>query len=226
MMNYRFDWSPIWEARDLIAHGLLMTVAVSIVSLAVAIVIGFVVGTGGASGSRPARFAAGLFVETMRNVPLLIHMYVWYMALAFLRLPAFACAVLGLSLYSGAYVAEVVRAGIGSVRRGQMQAALATGLTRFQAFRLVIYPQALRIISPSLASLFSQLIKDSSLASVIAVSELTYEAGAIDGQTFRTFEVYITISVLYLILVTIASQLVMLVPGARNEASSARFADA
>jgi His/Glu/Gln/Arg/opine family amino acid ABC transporter permease subunit len=204
----------------------LMTVTVSLVALALAIVIGFVVGTGSASGTRPARLAAAFFVETMRNIPLLIHMYVWYMALAFLRLPAFACAVLGLSLYSGAYVAEVVRAGIGSVRRGQMQAALATGLTRFQAFRLVIYPQALRIISPSLASLFSQLIKDSSLASVIAVSELTYEAGAIDGQTFRTFEVYITISVLYLILVTVASQLVMLVPGARNEASSAKFADA
>ena len=226
MMNYQFDWSPIWGARDLIAHGLLMTVAVSLVSLAVAIVIGFIVGTGGASGTRPVRIAAAFFVETMRNIPLLIHMYVWYMALAFLRLPAFACAVLGLSLYSGAYVAEVVRAGIGSVRRGQMQAALATGLTRFQAFRFVVYPQALRIISPSLASLFSQLIKDSSLASVIAVSELTYEAGAIDGQTFRTFEIYITISVLYLILVTIASQLVMLVPGARNEASSTRFADA
>jgi His/Glu/Gln/Arg/opine family amino acid ABC transporter permease subunit len=225
-MNYRFDWTPIWEQRDLILSGLWMTIAVSLVSLAISIVIGFVVGTGGASGSRSARLGAALFVDTMRNIPLLIHMYIWYMALAFLKLPAFACAVLGLSLYSGAYVAEVVRSGIGAVRRGQMQAALATGLTRLQAFRFIIYPQALRIIAPSLASLFSQLIKDSSLASVIAVAELTYEAGAIEGQTFRTFEVYITISVLYLILVTVASQLVMLVPGARNDASSARFADA
>ncbi|KQY98349.1 hypothetical protein ASD45_20685 [Pseudolabrys sp. Root1462] len=225
-MNYRFDWTPIWEQRDLILSGLWMTIAVSLVSLAISIVIGFVVGTGGASGSRSARLGAALFVDTMRNIPLLIHMYIWYMALAFLKLPAFACAVLGLSLYSGAYVAEVVRSGIGAVRRGQMQAALATGLTRIQAFRFIIYPQALRIIAPSLASLFSQLIKDSSLASVIAVAELTYEAGAIEGQTFRTFEVYITISVLYLILVTVASQLVMLVPGARNDASSARFADA
>ena len=225
-MNYRFDWTPIWEQRDLILSGLWMTIAVSLVSLAISIVIGFVVGTGGASASRSARLGAALFVDTMRNIPLLIHMYIWYMALAFLKLPAFACAVLGLSLYSGAYVAEVVRSGIGAVRRGQMQAALATGLTRIQAFRFIIHPQALRIIAPSLASLFSQLIKDSSLASVIAVAELTYEAGAIEGQTFRTFEVYITISVLYLILVTVASQLVMLVPGARNDASSARFADA
>ncbi len=226
LTNYRFDWGPIWAARDLIASGLMMTIAVSLVALAISIVIGLIVGGGAASGSRPARVLAGLFVETMRNIPLLIHMYVWYMALAFLRLPAFTCAVLGLSLYSGAYVAEVVRTGIGAVRRDQFQAALATGLTRFQAMRLVVYPQALRMIAPSLASLFSQLIKDSSLASVIAVSELTYQAGAIDGQTFRTFEVYITISLLYLVLVTVASQLVMLLPGARSEASSARFVDA
>jgi ABC-type amino acid transport system permease subunit len=92
--------------------------------------------------------------------------------------------------------------------------------------RYIIYPQALRIIAPSLASLFSQLIKDSSLASVIAVGELTYQAGAIDGQTFRTFEVYITISLIYLVLVTAASQLVLLIPGSRSEAAAGRFADA
>ena len=225
-MNYHFNWGPIWEARGLIVHGFLVTIAVSAAALAISIVVGLLVGSGGSSGSRPVRAFAALYVETMRNIPLLIHMYFWYMALAFLRLPAFTCAVLGLSLYSGAYVAEVVRAGIGSVGRGQMQAALAAGLTHFQAMRFIVYPQALRIIAPSLASLFSQLIKDSSLASVIAVSELTYEAGSIEGQTFRTFEAYITISVLYLVLVTVASQLVMLIPGARGNTTTGRLADA
>jgi len=225
-MNYHFDWTPIWAARGLIAEGLAMTVALSAAALVFSTVIGLIVGGAAAAGSRAARALALAFTETMRNIPLLIHMYIWYMALAFLRLPAFSCAVLGLSLYSGAYVAEVVRAGIGAVGRGQMQAALATGLTRFQAMRYIVYPQALRIIAPSLASLFSQLIKDSSLASVIAVAELTYQAGAIEGQTFRTFEVYITISLIYLVLVTAASQLVLLIPGARNEAAAGRFADA
>jgi His/Glu/Gln/Arg/opine family amino acid ABC transporter permease subunit len=225
-MNYHFDWTPIWAARGLIVEGLLMTIAVSAVSLAFSTVIGLVVGGAATAGSRAVRGLALLFTETMRNIPLLIHMYIWYMALAFLRLPAFSCAVLGLSLYSGAYVAEVVRAGIGAVGRGQMQSALATGLTRFQAMRYIVYPQALRMIAPSLASLFSQLIKDSSLASVIAVGELTYQAGAIDGQTFRTFEVYITISLIYLVLVTAASQLVLLIPGSRSEAAAGRFADA
>ncbi|HEY5378465.1 MAG TPA: amino acid ABC transporter permease [Pseudolabrys sp.] len=225
-MNYHFDWTPIWAARGLIVEGLLMTIAVSAVSLAFSTVIGLVVGGAATAGSRAVRGLALLFTETMRNIPLLIHMYIWYMALAFLRLPAFSCAVLGLSLYSGAYVAEVVRAGIGAVGRGQMQSALATGLTRFQAMRYIVYPQALRMIAPSLASLFSQLIKDSSLASVIAVGELTYQAGAIDGQTFRTFEVYITISLIYLVLVTAASQLVLLIPGSRSDLAAGRFADA
>jgi His/Glu/Gln/Arg/opine family amino acid ABC transporter permease subunit len=225
-MTYHFDWTPIWTGRGLILEGLMMTVAVSAVSLALSTVIGLIVGGAATTGARAARGLALAFTETMRNIPLLIHMYVWYMALAFLRLPAFSCAVLGLSLYSGAYVAEVVRAGIGAVGRGQMQAALATGLTRFQSMRYIVYPQALRVIAPSLASLFSQLIKDSSLASVIAVAELTYEAGAIESQTFRTFEVYITISLIYLALVTAASQLVLLIPGSRSAMAEGRFADA
>jgi ABC-type amino acid transport system permease subunit len=146
--------------------------------------------------------------------------------LAFLQLPPFACAVFGLALYSGAYVAEIVRSGIGAVPRGQGLAALATGLTPRQALLLVIYPQALRIITPSLASVSSQLIKDSSLASVITVAELTYQASAIEGQTFRTFEVYIVISLLYLLLVSAVSYgLLLLVPGAREDAGH-RFGDA
>jgi His/Glu/Gln/Arg/opine family amino acid ABC transporter permease subunit len=225
-MSYRFDFGPIWQARDLIVSGFLMTVALSAAALIAALVIGFIVGGMGASTSRKLRAGSAVFVDTMRNIPLLVHMYFWYMALAFLKLPAFACAVLGLSLYSGAYVAEIVRAGVGSVPRGQTMAALATGLTRLDTLRYIIYPQALRIVAPSLASLFSQLIKDSSLASVIAVAELTYQAGAIEGQTFRTFEVYITISILYLVLVTAVSQLVLLIPGAREDALAGRLSDA
>jgi His/Glu/Gln/Arg/opine family amino acid ABC transporter permease subunit len=184
-----------------------------------------VVGTAGASSRKALRGLAAAYVEVMRNIPLLVHMYVWYIALAFLRLPPFACAVAALTLYSGAYVAETVRSGLGAVPRGQRLAALASGLTPTQVLMLVVYPQALRIITPSLASLFSQLIKDSSLASVITVAELTYQAAAIEGQTFRTFEVYITISLLYLALVTAVSYGLLLVPGAR-EAPARGFGDA
>ena len=214
-MTYRFDWSQLWAERALIVDGFLMTIAISAIALLLALVLGALVGTLAASRIRIARVAAGVFVECMRNIPLLIHMYFWYMALAYLRLPPFACAVLGLTLYSSAYVAEVVRTGIGSVPRGQAQAAAASGLRPAQVLALVVYPQALRNIAPSLASLSSQLIKDSSLASVIAVAELTYQAGAIEGQTFRTFEVYITIALLYLALVFVVSRSVNALAGAR-----------
>jgi His/Glu/Gln/Arg/opine family amino acid ABC transporter permease subunit len=216
-MPYKLDWLPIWNNRDLIVEGFLTTIALSAAGLVLALIIGVAVGTAGSSRARMPHWCAAAYVELMRNIPLLVHMYFWYMGLAFLRLPPFACAVAALALYSGAYVAEVVRAGIGAVPQGQRLAALATGLTPVQAFRLVIYPQALRVIMPSLASVISQLIKDSSLASVITVAELTYEATAIEGQTFRTFEVYIVISLLYLLLVSIVTYGLLLVPGAREE---------
>lgn len=225
-MDYRLDWAPIWHNRGLIAEGFVATIALSAAALVLAILIGIIVGTAGAARSRTLRTAAATYVETMRNIPLLIHMYFWYMALVVLKLPAFECAVLGLSIYSGAYVAEIVRSGIGSVPRGQFLAAFAIGLTPFQALRFVIFPQVLRIVAPSLASLMSQLIKDSSLASVIAVADLTYQAGAIEGQTFRTFEIYITISLLYLLLVTAVSRIVMALAGTSDGAATEKLSDA
>ena len=218
-MAYIFDWTPIWDNRDLIADGLLTTIALSALGLCLALVIGLLVGTAGASQSRLLRMFAAAYVEIMRNIPLLVHMYFWYMGLAFLRLPPFVCAVAALTLYSGAYVAETVRTGIGAVPRGQRLAAQATGLTPAKVLLLVVYPQALRIIMPSLASISSQLIKDTSLASVITVAELTYQASAIEGQTFRTFEIYITISLLYLALVMLVTWGLMLLPGARDSST-------
>jgi His/Glu/Gln/Arg/opine family amino acid ABC transporter permease subunit len=208
-MGYGFDWSPIWHHRDQIASGLLTTIALSIVGLLGALLIGMAVGTAGASRRRSARVLAVLYVEGVRNVPLLLHIYLWFLGFSAIQLPAFLCAALGLSIYSGAYAAELIRTGLTSVPAHQSEAASALGLRRWATLRHVIYPQAFRAIAPSLASLSSQLVKDSSLASVVAVGELAYEAGAIDADTFRTFEVYATITVLYLLLVTISSHLIL-----------------
>ena len=225
-MNYHFDWAPIWAHRDILLSGFALTVAVSATALVLAVVLGTLLGTLATAQSRVPRVGAAIVVECTRNVPLLIHMYFWYIGLAFLRLPPFLCAVFGLAIYSAAYVGEIVRGGIDAVARGQSQAALATGLTRAQALRFVIYPQALRIIAPSLAGLFSQLIKDSSLASVITVAELSFAASAIESDTFRSFEVYITISALYIVLVLATSNLVLLLPGAHRPQFATRVADA
>ncbi len=208
-MSYSFDWSVLWRYREQLLAGFALTLALSIVSLIVAVLVGVVAGAAVESEHRWPRGIAAAYVEIARNVPLLVHLYVWYLGLSALRLPAFWCGVLGLSLYSGAYVAEIVRSGLQGVAVGQRAAGLASGLSQPQVLRHIVYPQALRIVAPSLAGLFSQLIKDSSLASVISVAELTFVAGAIEGDTFRTFEAYIGISVLYLIAVTAISQVTL-----------------
>jgi His/Glu/Gln/Arg/opine family amino acid ABC transporter permease subunit len=214
--NYTFNWLPIWQNRGLLLEGFVMTVELSFSALIVATLLGLFTGTISAVGNRAGRLIASTWVDLMRNVPLLIHMYIWYMALSFLQIPAFFCALLALSIYSSAYVSEIVSAGIQSLPVGQSQAAYATGLTTPNVLRLIIYPQVLRRIAPSLGGVFSQLIKDSSLASVIAVAEITYQAGALDGQTFRTFEIYITILVLYLLLVTSVTQSMNLIFWRKN----------
>lgn len=206
------DFASIWAHRDQIAAGLVTTIALSAAGLVGALLIGLPVGAAGASSARPLRVAAIVYVESVRNVPLLLHIYFWYFGLAWLELPAPLCAVLGLSIYSGAYAAEIVRAGLVAVLPGQADAARALGLGRWRTLRLVVVPQAFRIVAPSLASLFSQLIKDSSLASVITVGELAYQAGAIEADTFCSAETYATVAALYLLLVTLVSAAVLRPP--------------
>src|SRR5690348_10612727 len=118
-MQYRFDFAPVWANRDLILDGLAATIGLSALGLLLALIVGVAVGTAGASHRTAPRAAAAAYVEVMRNIPLLVHMYVWYVGLAFLKLPPFWCAVAALTLYSGAYVAETIRAGLNAVPRGQ-----------------------------------------------------------------------------------------------------------
>jgi len=209
-VQYTFDWFVLWRYRESLWNGLVMTVELSLVALAAAILIGIIFGTMNSSKNRALRALAVSYVEVCRNIPLLVHILFWYVGLASLRIPNYWCGVVGLAMHSGAYIAEIVRSGIQSVPAGQAEAALSTGLTRTQVMIYVIYPQALRMVLPSLAGMFSQLIKDSSLASVIAVAELTFQAGKIEGETFRSFEAYLGISVLYLLFITTITQSIQL----------------
>lgn len=200
--QYQFDWSVLWTWRAALLEGAALTLLLSLAGLAGAVAIGALAGAGSSAARRSLRLAAAFYVETARNIPLLVHIYFWYLGLSTLRLPAFWCASLALMIYCGAFVAEIVRAGLQSVPPGQRAAALASGLTAGQTLFHVVYPQALRIVAPSLAGVFSQLIKDSSLASVVSVAELTFQAGEIEGTTFRSFEAYIGITLIYLVIVT------------------------
>ena len=199
------DFAPVWAHRDLLVEGVAATIALSIVSLVGALLIGVPVGAAGASSVRPLRAAAIAYVESVRNVPLLLHIYAWYFGMDWLAIPAPLCVVLGMSIYFGAYAAEIVRAGLVAVPAGQVDAARVLGLGRWRTLRLVVLPQAFRIMSPSLADLFSQLIRNSSLASVVGVGEVAYQAGAIEADTFRGAETYGTVAAIYLLLVTLAS---------------------
>jgi len=139
-------------------------------------------------------------VEFFRNTPLLIQIFFFFHALprAGLTLSAFASALWALSIYTAAYVAEVVRAGVQSIHRGQMEAARSLGFSYLEAMRYIILPQAFAITVPPLGNLFIALLKNTSLASTIAVAELVYQGELIDSRTFRTFEVFAAVGILYL----------------------------
>jgi len=160
------------------------------------------------SGSLPGRWLARAYLETVRNTPLLIQLLFLYFVLApVLGLDALTTAVLGLSLFEGAYVSEILRAGIASLDPGQWDAAQSLGMSRPAAYRLVILPQAVRRVLPPLASQSVSLVKDSSLASAIAIGELTLRGSSIVSETFLSFEIWFTVALLYWLVTTSLSVL-------------------
>jgi putative glutamine transport system permease protein len=148
------------------------------------------------------RGAARLVIEFFRNVPILIQLFFYYYGLPRLglSLSAFTCATVGLSIYSGVYIAEALRAGVLAVGRGQFEAALSCGLTRRAALRYVVLPQAARLVIPPLTNLFVFTIKTSALASAVTVEELMHVTETLESETFRTFELFTAAAMLYLVL--------------------------
>jgi polar amino acid transport system permease protein len=198
---YRLDWSVVWRNSALLTDGLAVTLELSVVALLVSVLIGIAGAYARLSPYRPVSSAAGAYVEFVRNIPLLLIMFFIYFGLpAFhLTLTERLSAVLALSLYSGAYMTEIFRAGILAVAAGQVEAGKALGLTGFQISRAVVLPQAFRVVLPSLGNQFISLIKDSSLAVAISVRELTYAAVRINDISWRIFEVYSVIAGMYLV---------------------------
>ena len=198
---YKLDFGVLVEYLPQMLAGLRMTFVISLLS----IIGGTILGVAGAlsriSRNRLLNVLAAIYVEWIRNTPLLIQLLFIYFGLGvFLPLSAFVSAVLALSIFSGAYITEIIRAGIQSIHKGQREAALSLGMTEGQAMFLVILPQAFKRILPPLAGQFISLIKDSSLVSVIAVTELTYAAKNVITMTFRAFEVWIAVALFYFIL--------------------------
>jgi polar amino acid transport system permease protein len=198
-----FDFTVITDHWHFLGLGVLVTLALSVASGVTSLVAGFVVALGRLYGPRALRPAIVLYVDSMRAVPVLVVLVWTFFALplvAGITLPPFWAALAGLTVHLAAYAAEIVRAGIESVRPGQTRAALALGMSQAQVLRRIVLPQALVRMLPAFGSLLSVTIKDTAIASVIAVPELMRQSETVAGQSFQPIEVYSFAMLVYFVL--------------------------
>ena len=197
------DWSVIGAHRHALAAATGRTVLLTVTTMAIAVPCGIVVASVRLYAWAPLRAIATAYVELFRNLPLILLVYWAFYVLPIatdVGLSPFATGLAALALNVTAYNAETFRAGIGSIRRGQLEAAMALGMSRTQAVRRIVLPQAVRRILPVLASTWVSLFKDTSLVSVIAVPELAYVAMQVRAQTFRVLEMLTAMAAIYWLL--------------------------
>ncbi len=196
-MQYTFDWGVLLTYKGLLLQGLWLTIKLAVFGFVFSTIFGVLLGVGRISRNRAIRFLATSYVEFFRNIPLIVHIFFLYFGLG---LGSFASGLIGIVLYSSAFMAEVVRAGIQSIPKTQYEAAYAAGLSRFNVIRYVILPQAIAIVLPPLATEFVNLIKNTAIALTVGVEELTFMTQEIDSATFRGFEAATAATVIYTIL--------------------------
>lgn len=203
-LDMTWNWRVVWEYRTAFWRGWLSTVGIACASLVVSCLIGLLAAVMLRSRFRLVEATARVYVELIRGTPLLVQLLVgWYVLAAAMQLGTGLRGVVGvvvLALFSGAYMAEIIRGGLDAIPRGQIDSARAIGLTPSQTLRLVILPQAVRIVLPAVAGQLVSLIKDSSLLSVISIGEFTFAARNVNSATYSTLESYLPLAVGYLLL--------------------------
>ncbi|MGM0743525.1 MAG: amino acid ABC transporter permease [Pseudomonadota bacterium] len=194
-----FDFIPVWNNRDILIEGILNTLLISVIAIPVGVCVGVLVCLFRISKTRLLRWPAILYIEVMRNIPLLILIFMLFYALPFygLRLSGLTTGFICLSIYGGAYFAEIFRGGVEAVSKGQFDAAKALGLKYGFYMRRVIFPQLYSYVFPPATNIALTMIKESSLLSMITVAELTYAAHEINGRTFTPVETFTTIALIY-----------------------------
>jgi His/Glu/Gln/Arg/opine family amino acid ABC transporter permease subunit len=201
-MAYQWDWSALWDNLPVLLSGIGMTVLAALFSMIGGLVLGLPVALLRMARARIA-WIAYIYIELFRNLPLLV-LVLWVFTvlplLTGLTLDPFLCGVLALTLNLAAFVAEIYRAGITSLGLGQTHAALALGMTKPQLYRRIIMPQAIARVLPALGSLWVSLFKDTSILSVIGVTELMYEGRFVATDTYRPLEVFTGVAVIYYLL--------------------------
>ncbi len=231
-MGYNWQWFRVqrylWRTIDgqiiwgPLMKGLVVTLQISAIALALSLVIGLATALLRLSPSIVGRGIARVYLEIIRNTPLLVQVLIFYFIIAhILGIPRFWAGVLCLAFYEGAFAAEIIRGGIIAVRRGQWEAARSLGLRSLDIYRDVILPQAVPLMLPPLAGVLVNLVKHSAIVSVIAVFDLTTEGRTIVADTFMAFEIWLTVAGLYLL---ITLSLSLLVLGLERRFGSARHA--
>lgn len=197
-----FKWEALFRDWSILAEGFKTTIMVAVLSLTLALILGIVFGVLGTSQWKLAKLVSRVYVEFIQNTPLVIQVFFLYHGLPHMgvMLPVFTVGVLGVGVYHGAYIAEVVRAGINSIHKGQMEAALSQGFSFWGAMRHIILPQASRIVLPPLTNQAVNLIKNTSVLAMVAGGDLMYRADSWSSDNLYYGPAYVAVGLLYLLL--------------------------
>jgi putative glutamine transport system permease protein len=196
------DFSILIDNLDTYLEGFKNTIFASLIGLVGSFVIGVIVAVMRIAPIKPLNWIGTAYVEFIRNIPLLIIAFFFYIGLPSVgvTLTGFVAGTIALSIYTASFIAEAIRAGIQSVPKGQMEAARSSGLSYLQAMKTIILPQAIKIVIPPIGNQFINLVKNSSILGMIAGLDLMYFGDIVSSRTFVTFDVYIFVGLLYLVL--------------------------
>jgi polar amino acid transport system permease protein len=203
-VGYTWYFQIVWDYRGVFLRGAVITGELTVESLAIGVILGLILGLCRSARFAPLRWPAAFYIELFRSTPILVQLVWIYYALPILsgvQMGNIASAAVGIGLYSAAYVAEIFRAGIQSIDRGQMDAAKSIGMRYQQAMRRIILPQAVRRMIPPFINEFATLIKLTTLASVLAVDELLHQSENLINNTYRPLEVYTALAVVFAVII-------------------------
>jgi polar amino acid transport system permease protein len=201
-LEYQFQFGDVFASWEDLLDGAWMTIQLSGTAMLIGLAVAVVCAMAKTSGPRPLRWLVNAYVEIIRNTPFLVQIFLIFFGLPSLglRLSPWQAALIAMVVNVGAYATEIIRAGIESIHKGQVEAGMALGLGKLQVFRYVVLIPALRAVYPALTSQFILLMLTSSVVSAISAEELTSIANDIQSQTFRSFEIYIVVTVMYLVM--------------------------
>lgn len=223
MFNYHFDWAVVTSGQYALwlLAGIKVTIELSVVAIVGSFILGLIIAVMRMSNFKPILWFAHAYLEFFRNTPLLVQIFFWYFG-SYKILPKvvndwlnttnfeFSAAVIALTIYTSAFIAEDIRSGVRAIPKEQMEAAQSSGFSYLQSMYYIILPQAVRLTIPPLINQFLNLTKNSSLAMTIGVAELTYQARQVESYTFKGFEAFTAATLVYLALSIVITWMVTL----------------